>query len=177
MKPVLKSKNPEFILRHAKLSDAKTFFECEQDEQARKGFMSSPKNVGEVKKSLRRQLRRDKKKNPSSEKFAIEINGEIAGWVRIYDLNQKYYEHQGIIGCCLHPKFRGKGIASKAVKLITNYAFKKYKLKRMLGRCRTSNKASARVLEKAGYKLEGIHRKELCKNGKYLDNMYWAVVK
>ena len=177
MKPILKSNNPKFILRHAKLSDAKVFFECEQDEQARKGFMSSPKNAGEVKKSIIKQLREDKKKKPSSEKFAIEINGKTAGWVGLHDLNQEHAEHKGIIGFCLHKKFRGKGIMSKAVKLVTDYAFKRYKLKRLSGWCRTFNKASARTMEKAGYKLEGIMRKNKFKDGKYLDDMIWAVVR
>jgi len=40
----------------------------------------------------------------------------------------------------------------------------------------TFNKGSARVLEKAGYTLEGIHKKELCKHGVHLDNMCWAIV-
>lgn len=43
--------------------------------------------------------------------------------------------------------------------------------------CRTFNKASARVLEKSGYKLEGILRKNKFKDGKYLDDMLWAKTK
>jgi len=46
-------------------------------------------------------------------------------------------------------------------KLLQN---KKYKLKRLEGWCRTFNKPSARVLEKSGFKLEGILRKNKCKN-------------
>jgi [ribosomal protein S5]-alanine N-acetyltransferase len=166
-----------FILRNAKLSDAKEFFECEQDEQSRKGFMSTPKNVGEVRKSIIKQLKEDKKKKPSSEKFAIEIDGETEGWAGLHDLNQKQAEHKGIIVFCLHKKFRGRGIMSKAVKLVTNYAFKRYKLKRLSGWCRTFNKSSARTMEKEGYRLEGIMRKNKFKDRKYLDDMIWAKVR
>jgi RimJ/RimL family protein N-acetyltransferase len=28
-----------------------------------------------------------------------------------------------------------------------------------------------------GFTYEGTHKKELKKNGRYLDNMYWAIVK
>ena len=153
------------------------FFEAEIDKEAKRGFMSTPKNIEEIKKSLRKQMREDKKKKPSSEKFTIEIHGEPAGWVEIHDLNKKYSEHKGVISYCLHKKFRGKGVMSKAVKLITKYAFRRYKLKRLSGWCRTFNKPSARILEKAGYKLEGIMRKNKWKNGKYLDDMLWAKVK
>jgi RimJ/RimL family protein N-acetyltransferase len=170
-------KGKGFILRHAKLSDASVFFECEQDEQARKGFMHISKSVEEVKSSIRKQLNEDKKKKPFSEQFAIEVDGKTAGWIGLHDLNQKNTEHKGIIVYCLHNKFRGRGIMSRAVKLVTNYAFKKYQLKRLSGWCRTFNKASARTLEKAGYKLEGIMRKNKYKDGKYLDDMIWAVVR
>lgn len=118
-----------------------------------------------------------KNKKPTSEEFIIDIKGEVAGYISIHDLNKPHNEHAAIISYATHPKFRGKGFMTKTVKLITIYAFKKYKLKRISAGCRTFNKGSARVLEKAGYTLEGIHRKEACKNGKYLDNMHWAKIK
>ena len=66
---------------------------------------------------------------------------------------------------------------TKAVKLITDYSFKKYKIKRISGRCRSFNKVSAKILEKAGYSFEGKHRKEIYKNKKYYDNLYYAKIK
>jgi RimJ/RimL family protein N-acetyltransferase len=111
------------------------------------------------------------------EKTSIEINGEFAGIVEIHDLNKKYFKHRGSLGYILHPKFRGRGIMAKAVKIMSDYAFKKYRLKRVEAFCRTFNKASAKVLENAGFKLEGILRKNKCKDGKYLDDMVWARIK
>jgi RimJ/RimL family protein N-acetyltransferase len=168
-------KGKGFILRHIKMSDAKGFLRIHRDKLARKGFMTYPKNLKEAKKDLKGKISAMKKK--IGETFAIEINGEFVGYVEIERLDKKYYKHQAKIGYCLDKKFRGKGITTKAVKLITDYGFKKYKLKRISGWCRTFNKASARVLEKAGYKLEGILRKNKFKDGKYLDDMIWAMVK
>jgi ribosomal-protein-alanine N-acetyltransferase len=118
-----------------------------------------------------------KKKIPTRELFAIEVGGRFAGFVDLFDLHQQYYEHKATIGYCVGKSFRGKGLATAAVKAVTAYAFKKYKLRRVEGWCRTYNKASARVLEKAGYKLEGIMHKHKCKNGKFLDDMVWAYVR
>ncbi len=170
-------KGKGFILRHVKMSDAQMLFEIEQDKKNQKNMMSYDKNINQVKESIKKKQKEYKKKKPSEETFIIEFEEEPAGYVSIHDLNQKFNEHKGIISYAMHPSFRGKGLMTKAVKLITKYAFKKHKLKRLSGRCRTFNKGSAKILEKAGYKLEGIHKKELCKNGKYLDNMYWAIVK
>jgi len=68
-------------------------------------------------------------------------------------------------------------LATEAVKKVTSYGFKKLKLKRIYGYCRTFNKSSARVLEKAGYKLEGILRKNKYLRGKYVDDMVWGKVR
>ena len=170
-------KSGKIILRHAKLSDAQALLEIEMDKENIKNMMRHTNNINDIKNSLKKEINEYKKRNPNSEEFIIEFDGKVAGYISIHDLNEKYNEHKSVISYATHPNFRGKGIMTKAVKLITSYAFKKYKLKRISARCRTFNKGSARVLEKAGYKLEGIHKKELKKNGKYLDNMYWAIVK
>lgn len=166
-----------FILRPIKMSDAQTFFEAETDKKSKKGFMSYPKNINEVRKSIKKQLKENKKKKPLSETFTIEVNNKPAGWINIHDLNKEYHEHKGEIGYCLHPEFRGKGLTTKALKILIKYIFKKYNLKRLSATCRTFNKASAKTLEKTGFKLEGILRKNKCKEGKYLDDMIWAIVK
>lgn len=174
---ILKSERPKFILRHFKMSDLKDYFELQKDKAVQRGFMASAKTLAEARKKLKQKISNYRKKKPKSENFVIEIDGKFVGFVSLHDLNEKYFEHKGVVGYSIHPKFRKKGITTKALKLVTDHAFKKYKLKRIEGWCRTFNKASARVLEKAGYKLEGVLRKNKCKNGKYLDDMIWAKVK
>lgn len=159
------------------MSDAKGFFDCQQDRLSRLGFMTIPKNLADAKKEIRKKIAEYKKRKPHSESFVIDVKGDFAGFIEIHDLNEKFFEHRAKISYGIHPGFRNKGLATKAVKVITPYAFKKYKLKRVWAWCRSYNKASARVLEKAGYKLEGILRKNKFKDGKYLDDMVWAVVR
>jgi ribosomal-protein-alanine N-acetyltransferase len=171
----IKTKN--FILRPVKLSDAKLFFEAEQDEEARKNFMTTPVSVEKVEEDIKDEIEQYKSEKPKSEKFTIEFEGKVAGWIAINQLNVPFFEHRAKIYFCLHPDFRGKGIISEAVKEVTKYAFEKYKLKRIEGWCRTFNKASQRVFEKNGYQLEGTLRKNKCKNGEYLDDVIWAIVK
>jgi [ribosomal protein S5]-alanine N-acetyltransferase len=167
----------EFILRPIKLEDVKPYFESMSDKTSKKGFPKVPETLEEAKKGLNEKIKKSKEKKPRSETFVIEINGKYAGFVEINDLNKGYFEHRGNIGYCIHPNYRGKGLATQAVRLLVGYAFKKYGLIRIEGWCRTFNKASARVMEKAGFKLEGILRKNKYVNGKYVDDMIWAKVK
>jgi RimJ/RimL family protein N-acetyltransferase len=66
---------------------------------------------------------------------------------------------------------------TEAVKLITKFGFEKLKLKRIEAFVFTFNKASKRVLEKAGYKLEGILRKNSKKGNKFFDDYLFAKIR
>ena len=167
---VLKGKG--FILRPLRMSDAKPYFESMQDKDTKKGFMSVPKTFNDAKKEIKEKVQDFRKKKSFS--FVIELNGEYAGYVTIEHYYRDIRERRGRIHYCVHPKFRGRGLAVKAAKLATEFGFKKLKFYRIVGQCRSFNKASARVLKKAGYKLEGVLRKDAFKNGKYYDNLVWA---
>lgn len=60
------------------------------------------------------------------------------------------------IGYWLGRKHRGKGYMSEAMQLMLGFAFKKLKLNRVKISCSTKNKASRKVIEKAGCVFEGI---------------------
>jgi len=155
----LQSIKPKFELKYVTLTDAKGYFECHQNKEAKKNFIGFPRNIAEAKKELNKNIKEMRKEKNSLEMFSIIVDGKFAGFAVIHSLNKNPLQEKGsigVIGFGLHPKFRGKGIATKTLKLLTNYAFKKYKLKRITGRCRSFNKASIRVMKKAGYKLESI---------------------
>ena len=173
----MKMEGNKITLRHVEKSDAKLLFEIEQDKDNRKNMISYDKTISETERSIKENILEYKKKKPEKELFIIEFKDSPTGYISIHDLNKPKKEHSAVISYAIHPKYRGRGITTGAIKIIADYSFKKYKLKRLCARCRTFNKASARVLEKAGFKLEGIHKKELKKGNKYLDNMYYAIVK
>ena len=72
---------------------------------------------------------------------------------------------------------REKGIMTSATKLLVEYGFKKHKLRRIYANVRTYNKPAVHVLEKCGFKLEGIQKKNALKNGKYYDDFLYAKIK
>lgn len=162
-------------LRPVKLSDAAGYYACHQDKEAKAAFRSTPDSIEAAKKELQENLKQARK--GLNQMFAIEVDGEFAGYVNLRFNDHPTYKHSVIIGYGIHKEFRGKGIASAAVKKVTALAFKKQGIKRVYGYTRSYNKASARVLEKAGYKLEGTLKKNKFMNGKYVDDMVWAKVR
>jgi RimJ/RimL family protein N-acetyltransferase len=164
-------------MRHIKFSDAQVFFDAEQDEDAKRNFMTIPGNVASVKKDIKDEISEYEKEKPNSEKFTILYEGKVAGWIAINQLNNRFFEHRAKVDFCLHQDYRGKGIMTKVLKEVVSHAFKKYKLMRLEAWTRTFNKAVAKLNEKVGFKLEGTLRKNKCKNGEYLDDMVWAIVR
>ncbi len=78
------------------------------------------------------------------------------------------------IGYWLGESFWNKGIASRAVELLVDYAFNTLNLHRVEAGVFDFNQASKRVLEKCGFTLEAIHRQSLIKNGRILDDYFFA---
>jgi [ribosomal protein S5]-alanine N-acetyltransferase len=68
----------------------------------------------------------------------------------------------------------GQGIASEAVRLMTNYIFETFVINRIVAEVFECNKASMRVLEKNGFFLESVARKGILKNNLLMDNYYWV---
>ncbi len=107
---------------------------------------------------------------------AIEINGEAAGIISLL-LKDDVHRLSAEIGYWLGETHWGKGIATEAVKALTDYAFENTDLVRIYGIVFQNNRASATVLENAGYRFEGTQRKAIYKNGEVLDALVYAMVK
>ncbi|MFA5754038.1 MAG: GNAT family protein [Patescibacteria group bacterium] len=106
--------------------------------------------------------------------WAIEIDGQAVGGVSLRHIIAR---HKAEIGYWLGAAYWGQGIMSEVVKNIKSFAFKTLKLKRLWAGCFTINPASRRVLEKNGFELEGVLRKEHKKQGKFVDDCILSVVK
>ena len=97
--------------------------------------------------------------------FAIEADGELAGGIGY--IRQTDVERIGAeVGYWLGRAFWGRGIATAALRLLTAHAFAADpELRRLWAVPFARNIASARVLEKGGYRLEGTLRQSAIKDG------------
>lgn len=66
---------------------------------------------------------------------------------------------------------------TKAVRQICDTAFNMYDISRIFATVFSHNSGSCRVLEKAGFVLEGVMKKGVIKNGQYIDYFMYALVK
>ena len=105
-------------------------------------------------------------KNSPTNIFAIDINGEICGGIGIHP-QEDVYRKNAELGYWLAEPFWGNGIITKAIVQMVDYGFKNFDITRIFARPYGTNEASQRVLEKAGFILEGKFEKTLFKNGEF----------
>ena len=107
--------------------------------------------------------------------FAVEYRGELAGCIGLVRQSD-IYRLTAEIGYWIGEPYWGLGIATQAVKMMTEYGFNQLNLVRIYSGVFAFNKASQKVLEKAGYKLEAIFEKSIIKNDVISDEYRYAKI-
>lgn len=108
--------------------------------------------------------------------FAVAVEGAAVGGVGLR-LGQDIYRRSAEIGYWLGEAYWGRGIATEAVRAMTDYAFLRFDLARVWAGVFEWNLASMRVLEKAGYEREGRLRQSVTKDGQTVDELLYAIVR
>jgi len=85
--------------------------------------------------------------------------------------------HRAEIGYWLAQPYWGRGIMPAAVRAVCRHAFETLGLVKITGHVFSFNDASARVLEKCGFQLEGYLRKHFVKDGQFLDAKAYGLVR
>ncbi|MBN1995934.1 GNAT family N-acetyltransferase [candidate division KSB1 bacterium] len=105
--------------------------------------------------------------------FAIANHEEAIGSIG-FMAGKDVHRFSAEMGYWLAEPFWGRGIITKAVRAVTDYAFREFGLNRIYAEPFADNIASVRVLEKAGFTLEGRLRANVVKRGKVLDQLLFA---
>ena len=90
--------------------------------------------------------------------FTILVDSKFVGTISLEKIDK--IKKEASIGYWVAKSFRGKGIATKAVKQVVNLGFNKLKLKRIYAKVGKYNVQSIGVLEKAGFEKEKISKNE-----------------
>jgi ribosomal-protein-alanine N-acetyltransferase len=108
--------------------------------------------------------------------FAITLDKKLVGSIGIVtktDIYRKNFE----IGYFLAEDHWGKGIATRAIKAATSYAFKDFDIVRVYAEPFSDNIGSRKALEKAGFIHEATFRRNVIKNDIIKDSCIYSVLK
>jgi len=108
--------------------------------------------------------------------LAIEVEGEAAGGIGVM-YQDNVYRLSAEMGYWLGEQHWRKGITSEAIRKLSDYVFENTGVVRLYADIFSPNIPSMRTIEKAGFTLEGIHRKAVYKNGQLLDEHVYVRLK
>lgn len=107
--------------------------------------------------------------------FAIEYDGEFAGQLNVSGISYGSLS-SATIGYWVSERFAGLGVTPTAVALASDYAFFQIGLHRIEICIRPENAPSLRVVEKLGFRYEGLRRRYIHINGDWRDHFCFALV-
>jgi ribosomal-protein-alanine N-acetyltransferase len=107
--------------------------------------------------------------------YAIEYDGQLAGQLNVSGISYGSLS-SATIGYWVSERFAGKDVTPTAVALATDYCFFQVGLHRMEICIRPENAPSLRVVEKLGFRYEGLRRRYIHINGQWCDHFCFALV-
>jgi len=176
MKKPIKIETKRLILRDFVPADWLAAHQWGSDPQVVRFMPWGPNSSAQTKAYVRlvRRLSRLKPRTKFELGVVLKSENRLIGGCGIRIQNQVFME--GDLGYVFHRSYWGRGYATEATKAIIDFGFSKLKMHRIWATCDPSNKASARVLEKAGMKREGLLRKNVLQKGAWRDSYLYAIL-
>jgi RimJ/RimL family protein N-acetyltransferase len=108
--------------------------------------------------------------------WAIAADGKAVGSIGVFRQGN-IHNRSAEMGYWIAEPYWGKGVGTAAVKQACDFIFSHTDIIRIFAEPFAFNIPSCRILEKAGFVLEGTLRKNAVKNGVVLDQRMYAIVK
>ncbi|MFA6730227.1 MAG: GNAT family protein [Eubacteriales bacterium] len=122
-------------------------------------------NLAETKGYIEYLQREYKRGNYADWGITYKENGAFIGTIGFANLDTN--NNWGEIGYVLNPDYHGKGIMTEAVKVILKVGFAYLGLHRIQARIMEGNDASVRLVERLGFRKEGVFRDHIYVKGSY----------
>jgi ribosomal-protein-alanine N-acetyltransferase len=122
-------------------------------------------------RTLRRQARQG-----TALPFAVTLNGRLAGQLTVGNVVRGAFNN-AYVGYWVDSVVAGQGVMPAALALAVDHCFGVVGLHRVEANVRPENAASRRVVEKLGFRQEGLHPRYLAIDGAYRDHIGYAVTR
>jgi ribosomal-protein-alanine N-acetyltransferase len=107
--------------------------------------------------------------------FVVRVDGRLAGQVTIDNVVRGALR-SGNLGYWIDRSVAGRGLASLAVALVCDHAFGPARLHRLQADIRPENGPSQRLVERLGFREEGLLRRYLDIDGDWRDHRCYALL-
>lgn len=171
----MKLETERIIIRPITLADKSEIFEYRSDAETNKYQGWIPKTIDDVEIFIGKVSKQIDEPDTWYQLVIIEkkskkIVGDLG--IHFFDNANKQVE----IGCTLNKKNQNKGYATESIKIVIDYLFKKLNKHRVITSIDPDNKQSIRLVERIGFRKEAHFVESLLINGKWVDDMIYALI-
>lgn len=111
----------------------------------------------------------------TSLRWVALLDGAVAGNINLNGIN--HMMHTAEIGYTVGEKFHGQGVATAMIRELLRKVFRETKLRKIFALVHEENLASCRVLEKLGFRREGLLREHYLINGKPVNEVFFGLLR
>jgi [ribosomal protein S5]-alanine N-acetyltransferase len=101
-------------------------------------------------------------------------SGSMAGVVNINSIIRRRFQNGSLAYAAFAPT-AGRGYLSEGVGLVLRYAFEQLRLHRLEAQIQPGNRASVRLVQRLGFRNEGLSPQILFIDGAWRDHERWAI--
>ena len=162
-------------LRPLRMSDAQGMYEILSDAQSMKYWSNKPvTSIEEAKQFLYEDL--DSDANGNSLCWAVTFRGqhELIGKCILFNFSPKNFRAE--VGFILNRKYWRRGLMQQTLEALIKFAFNDLKLHRLEADTDIENAGSQALLEKLGFKREGLFRERWYVYDQWADSVMYALL-
>lgn len=108
--------------------------------------------------------------------FAVHVDGRLTGQVTVNSIVRGAFDC-GYVGYWVDERVAGRGVLPTALALVLDHCFGPVGLHRVEANVRPENTASRRVVDKLGFREEGLHARYLFIDGQWRDHVCYALLR
>jgi [ribosomal protein S5]-alanine N-acetyltransferase len=106
--------------------------------------------------------------------FAVDVEGQLVGQLNVSGITWGSFR-SGHVGYWIDSRVAGRGVVPTGVAMVVDYCFSSLGMHRLEVNIRPENVASLRVVEKLGFRPEGVRRRLLHIDGAWRDHTTFAL--
>lgn len=163
------------FLRPINIEDKESTFAYRSDIEINKYQGWIPETIADVEEFIKKTAQQFNEPESWFQLVIIEkktntIIGDLG--VHFYGSENKQVE----LGCTIHKDYHKNGFATEALNCIINYLFNNLKKHRITTSIDPENLGSIRLVEKIGFRKEAHFVESIFLNGKWVDDLIYAIL-
>jgi ribosomal-protein-serine acetyltransferase len=169
-----------YTLRPVLEEDLQQYFDLIDNNRKRledffAGTVAATKTIDQTKTHLSDVISKHQSRKFYPYIIADNLTGELVGSIQIKSIDWNIPKAE--LGYYVDSRYEGKGIITRGVSILVDFAFRELKMQKLFVRTHESNIGSKLVAEKNGFKIEGLIKRDYkTTKGEVVDLLYYGLL-